>query len=266
MNDFVDHLKNFSEKNPTIIVATLCHIKGSAPQNLGAKMILGPEGILYGTIGGGKLEKKVIELSKDLFQDTTFSFHSYEWNLQRDIGMTCGGQVVVTMEAIHSSQWNIVIFGAGHVAQSLIRTLLPLKLNIQCIDIRQEWLSKLPREHKLKTVLVPQYENYVEHLKSEDFVLLMTMGQSFDSPILKQIFSQNKKLNFLGVIGSESKKNAMIQDLKKNNLEQFQDQFTCPLGFPLGDNSPEEIAISIAAQILQKKDLIFKNNKWGKYV
>jgi xanthine dehydrogenase accessory factor len=266
MNDFIDQLKILSEKNPILIVATLCHIKGSAPQNLGAKMILGPDGILYGTIGGGKLEKKVIELSKDLIHDSTFSFNSYEWNLQRDIGMTCGGQVIVSFEAIHSSHWNVVIFGAGHVAQSLIRTLLPLKLNIQCVDIRQEWLSKLPQDHKLKTIQVSKYENYVEHLKPEDFVLLMTMGQSYDSPVLQQIFIQNKKLNFLGVIGSEAKKNAMIKDLKQNNLEQFQDQFTCPLGFPLGDNSPEEIAISIAAQLLQKKDLIFKNNKWGKYV
>ena len=66
-----------------------------------------------------------------------------EWNLQRDVGMTCGGVVKLFFETYNHSQWQIAIFGAGHVAAAVVHCLLPLECRVTCIDPREEWLDRL---------------------------------------------------------------------------------------------------------------------------
>src|SRR5687767_11572314 len=117
-------------------------------------MLVTIEGRVFGTVGGGKIETRAIEEAKSLLTDSAAPktrFH--QWSLEKDIGMTCGGTVRVYFEAFNVTRWNIVVFGAGHVAQALVPLLVQLDCRVTCIDPREEWLSRLPASPKLTKVL-----------------------------------------------------------------------------------------------------------------
>ena len=104
-------------------------------------MLCDTGGLIAGTVGGGKVEAKALGLARDLIEQKAAT-RSVEWHLQKDVGMTCGGRVRLYFETFLASDWHIVIFGAGHVAQALIRTLLSLDCRITCVDPRADWLAQ----------------------------------------------------------------------------------------------------------------------------
>jgi xanthine dehydrogenase accessory factor len=238
-------------KNIDFCVITMVDGKGSTPQDTGSRMIVSLDDLLFGTIGGGKIESHCINTARVLLN----SIHNedkklFKWNLQRDIGMTCGGEVSMFFE-VHRSvhKWNIVIFGAGHVSQELTRTLSRIECEITVIDHRSEWLDKL--EDNIHKVKLETPKDYVAKLNNNDFVVLMTMGHSTDLPILSEIL-KHKKLAYLGVIGSISKRNVIEKELLEDGIDSK--DFICPIGLDIGSNSPSEIAISITAQLLKCRD------------
>src|SRR5690606_35704731 len=128
--------------------------------DIGAKIIVTESGLQFGTVGGGKVEAKAIQFAKELLSDKnpkemTSNGLLLTWNLQTDVGMTCGGQVQLFFEKYFSNSWTIAVFGAGHVAQSVTRLLLGLNCQIHCVDPRKEWIDKLPDSPKLKKVCIP---------------------------------------------------------------------------------------------------------------
>jgi len=247
-----DHL-NYNKVD--YIEVTLAEIKGSAPQELGAKIFITKEGLYSGTIGGGKLENHVIKTSLNKLNEPTKCFLE-KINLQKDIGMSCGGEVIVFYEPHYFTKWPIKIFGAGHVSQALIKTLSSLQCSLNVYDSRTEWLEKI--EKKENVVFTDNISNF-NHISSNDYIVIMTKGHGSDLPILLELSKLNIKFKFLGLIGSIAKFNKIKKELIKNNVEQkFIDQIHCPIGLPIGNNTPEEIAISITAQLLQVRDLVKK--------
>jgi xanthine dehydrogenase accessory factor len=255
-NNFEQFTLKFQEltnKGLDFVTMTLTNVRGSAPQNLGARMIFGDDQILYGTIGGGKIEAHCLSVARELLvaKDAP-RIISHKWNLQKDIGMTCGGEVSVLFE-VHRSlhSWNIVIFGAGHVSQALTRVLLTLDCELTVIDNRKEWLDKLPQDNKLNKIFNTNMSAEVETLSDSSYVALMTMGHAKDVPVLFEAL-QNKAFPYLGVIGSLQKRNRMETELVDMGVSKEKlKEMICPIGEDLGSNSPSEIAISIAAQLLK---------------
>jgi xanthine dehydrogenase accessory factor len=145
---FCQRYLELKKSRTPMVVVTMTDERGSAPQNVGARMIVGREKILFGTVGGGKIEKRCIEeCQKILDNPKEFTPKSYKWNLQKDIGMSCGGEVTMFFELFHPEEvWKVVIFGAGHVSQELTRLLLKLDCELAVIDPRPDWLQLLPEE------------------------------------------------------------------------------------------------------------------------
>jgi len=232
-------------------------VKGSVPQEMGAKMLVTEDckmSPFEGTIGGGKLELKAIEFAKKMILNATGSGKSFQtWNLQTEVGMTCGGEVKLFFELFCHSDWEIIIFGAGHVSQALVPLLLSLSCRVKCIDHRQELLNKLPDSLALEKVCVENPKDQVRYLSDNSFVLSMTQGHSSDVPILEEIL-KNKNPCFLGVIGSHTKSLVMKKELIELGIDKNKcESIHCPVGLPIGDCVPSEIAISIAAQLLEKR-------------
>lgn len=253
--------KTFTEllksKTPFVLV-TMVETLGSIPQNQGAKMIVSTDGLISGTIGGGKVEKKSIEESlKLLSKSENFNRCRFvRWNLNKDVGMTCGGTVGIFFEAFNHNNWEITVFGAGHIANSLIPVLLTLDCNITCIDIRSEWLEKLPESPKLTKILTEDFVSEVKNIKENSFVLIMTMGHTTDKPVLEEIL-RTRNFPYIGLIGSKAKAKILKNDLKDAGFsEDFEEKYFCPVGLDIGSNDPGEIAISITAQLLQERDKI----------
>lgn len=256
-NNFDSYLEAFiktKESGQDMCLVSLVDAKGSIPQNIGAKMIVTQKGISFGTVGGGKIEAKVLNVALEMLSTNTQRTSLYKWNLQKDIGMTCGGEVSLYFETyISNSFWNIVIFGAGHVSQELTRILARLNCKVTVIDHRTEWLEKLP--DNIIKINSDSPKDLIGIIPSNSFVILMTMGHSTDLPILAEILNQNIIFPYVGVIGSVSKRNALLNGLDEYNVTQSKrEQFICPIGEPIGSNSPCEIAISISAQLLKFRD------------
>ncbi len=179
------------------------------------------------------------------------------WSLEKDIGMTCGGSVKLYFEVFNTHQWNIAIFGAGHCSNALINLLINLDCRVTCYDSRQEWLDRLPVSPKLKKVCAQDLPTMVPKIVPHSFVILMTMGHTTDKPILLEILRRWKSRTYpyLGIIGSKAKAVRLKQDIREAGLPiEYGDLFYCPLGLSIGNNHPQEIAISIVSQLLEERD------------
>jgi len=253
---FIEKLAELSRRGGPFVSVTLVDAIGSTPQDAGTKMLVDASGLLFGTVGGGRVENQAIQFAQQMLTDKGSSAtRLVEWNLQRDVGMTCGGVVKLYFEAYNHRLWRIVVFGAGHVAQSLVRCLLEMECQIVCIDPRPEWLAKLPSSGKLGTVQTDDMPAEVARLRDDDFVVLMTMGHRTDRPILEAIFRQGRQPAYLGVIGSAAKRKVMLRELAEAGIPpELAEQFRCPIGLAIGQNQPGEIAISIAAELIQVRD------------
>ncbi len=234
------------------VVITITAVRGSVPGQVGAKAILTAAGIISGNLGGGKVEAKALEHAMQLLvgDETCVSL---TWNLQRDVGMTCGGEMAFLFEKVAATPpWHIAIFGAGHVAQALVPVLANLACRIDVCDTRADWLAKLPRQESISTHLVENFEDGVKFLSAASFVLSITKGHSSDLPVLSEVLRRFPEVPFLGVIGSAAKRAILIRELREIGISaELLGKVICPIGLPIGSNDPAEIAISIAAQLLE---------------
>jgi xanthine dehydrogenase accessory factor len=257
MPTFFEALNELAASNVPFVSVTVVDTLGSTPQDRGSKMLVTAEGRYFGTTGGGKIEARCIEEAKKLLDDDDAPKTRYfQWSLEKDIGMTCGGIVRVYFEAFNVTRWNIVIFGAGHVAQAVVDTLLKLDCRVTCIDTREEWLARMPQSPKLTKIRTSDMTAEVAKIPENSFVVLMTMGHTTDKPILIEIL-RTRKFPYLGVIGSNAKAKRLRQDIAEAGLpEEAQRAFYCPIGLEIGSDAPQEIAVSVAAQLLQERDRV----------
>lgn len=249
-----EQLNKLLFSNVPFVMVTLVDVVGSSPQDVGSKMLVTKDGLHEGTVGGGKLEFKAINEAKALLENRHVTTSFVTWNLKQDVGMTCGGIVRLYFEAFHTKIWKIAVFGAGHIANALIPLLLSLECQIRCLDTRQVWLDKLPKSPKLLLTHSQDMVSEVKHIDPDTFVLLMTMGHSTDLPILLEIL-RTKQFPYLGVIGSKAKAARIKKDIEEVALpSSCKEAFHCPIGLNIGNNHPQEIAISVAAQLIQVRD------------
>ena len=234
------------------VVITITAVRGSVPGQVGAKAIVTADGLHAGNLGGGKIEAAAIARASAMLAGPEFC-ETLTWNLQRDVGMTCGGEMGFLFEKVTAAPpWHIVVFGAGHISQALVPVLARLACRIEVIDTRSDWLEKLPSSPNVTRHLFATFEAGVAQVACGSFVLAITRGHSSDRPVLRDVLTRFPDIAFLGVIGSASKRAVLIRELKEDGVPaESLDQITCPLGLPLGTNDPAEIAISIAAQLLQ---------------
>lgn len=240
-------------KTPHVLV-TLVGVRGSAPQDVGAKMLVTPDGLLCGTVGGGKVEATSIRHAQEMIHQHR-QHELCTWNLQRDIHMTCGGEVQLFFEGYYVSPWSICIFGAGHVAQSLVPLLIQLDAQVTCIDARSEWIDKLPYARNLSAHCISDPKEAIEHVPEGAFVAMMTKGHSSDVPLLIELFQSKKSCSYVGMIGSAVKAKRVKTELLKAGVSQdWCHALRSPIGLPLGTNHTVEIAISIAGEMIQIRD------------
>lgn len=250
---FFEKLNELIAAGVPVVSVTIVDSAGSIPNQRGAKMLVTTEGLAFGTVGGGKIEKRSIEEAQEMLRSGE-SPRFHQWQLNRDIGMTCGGLVKMYFEAFNVATWSIVVFGAGHVANALIPILEGLDCRVTCIDPRPDWIARLPPSPKLHAIVRDDMPSAVASLPAESFVILMTSGHTTDKPILLEIL-RTREFPFVGVIGSRAKAKRLRQDVEEAGLPpEAATRFHCPVGLPLGTNHPQEIAISIAAQLLQERD------------
>ena len=252
---FIEALSELALKGKPFVSVTMVEATGSTPQDAGTKMLVDASGRVHGTVGGGKVELRAIEHATAMLNDSQRCLEIEHWNLQRDIGMTCGGWVKFFFEVYNRDDWHIVVFGAGHVSQAVVRLLLTLDCRVTCIDPRSDWMDRIPDHDRLTKVCTDNMASEAKKLCADDYVICMTMGHATDRPILKAFFEKVTDPVYVGAIGSKSKRGALIRELKSDGIEaDLAEKVVCPIGLKIGTNQPAEIAISVAAQLLQHRD------------
>ena len=255
---FVERLAELANSGVPFVCVTMVQAMGSTPQDAGSKMLVTAEGLVTGTVGGGRVEHKALEHARQMLAQPAGQAplnELVEWNLKRDVGMTCGGAVKLFFETYNHSDWRIVVFGGGHVAGAVVECLGPLDCHVTCIDPRLDWLDRIPSRPRLRKIQCDEPRNLVGELPADAFVICMTMGHATDRPILEEIFRQERQFPFLGVIGSKAKRAVLLKELAAAGIPADRaDKFHCPIGLELGTNQPGEIAISVVAQLIQARD------------
>jgi xanthine dehydrogenase accessory factor len=253
-----EQLSALEREGTAFVLVILTESLGSTPQDTGAKMLVTAAGLHAGTVGGGKVEAKAIEVAQEMLADATGTPRLVNWALKTDAGMTCGGSVKLYFEP-HAgtgagAKWPVWIFGAGHVVQALVPVLAPLDCQLTVIDPRREWLDRLPRARNVRYIEAAEPADLVPTIPDHAFVLCLTKGHASDRPVLQRALAE-RNFPFLGAIGSQAKAQVLQQELIAAGLPAKRaSEFHCPVGLPFGNNDPREIALSIVAQLLTERD------------
>ncbi len=232
-------------------VATVVRRSGSAPQVVGAQLLLHADGAQVGTIGGGAIEALVLERCREVLADGRP--RTVGADLVRDLGMCCGGSMEVFVEAIEPSI-RLVVLGAGHVSQALAPLLPPLGFRALVLDDRDELLDH-PAFAAAQTRAYDADEllDAVPDLGERDYILIVTRDHQRDEAALRQALERPHA--YLGMIGSKRKVHRVLGRV----LQRYDDRglarpdltrLHAPVGLALAGRSPGEIAISIAAQLV----------------
>lgn len=236
--------------------AALCIVtstRGSTPRKIGAKMIVYDNAEISGTIGGGDLEKKVIADALDVIKNRKPSIFKHD--LLNQHGMCCGGVVEIYIEPIMNKK-KLFIFGSGHTGYALAKYAANFEFNIFLIDDRKEYLDEINIEGVNKLNL--EHNSALQSLPYNDdvFIVIVTYSHQIDRDILA--YCIKKPFAYLGMIGSKRKievtkkmfiegKIGTAEDLKKIHM---------PIGIDIGAETPDEIAISILAEIIKVKNKV----------
>jgi len=179
--------RNIAEGKP-FAIATIVQTAGSSPRRAGARMLVYPDGSIYGTIGGGKFEKLVIDDCVSLLnanQETQLKKYGFSGDGSDSTSMSCGGEAKVFMEK-YGKPKRLIIFGGGHVGMELAKIAKGLDFSITVIDDRQDILGEY--KSGVKTILTN--EDYLETFPSLDencYVVVVTRSHNCDRTVLEKV-------------------------------------------------------------------------------
>jgi xanthine dehydrogenase accessory factor len=266
MDNIYNKITEAINNNVPSWLVTVTNVTGSTPAAPGMKMIVYANGNIFGTVGGGDIEKKVIDKIVNLKPADTVKW-SYDLgadaNTAETTTMICGGIQEVLVEPLLQGL-PLYILGGGHCGIALSNLAGRTGFLVTVIDNRSEWASKTKHPNAADTI----YCDYSEIAKRISFpkdcyIVIMTHGHLHDAVVLEQLINTDYK--YLGMIGSKRKVKIVLEDLIKKGIhrEKIKNVFS-PVGLDLLTHTPDEIAVSIVAQMIAVKNgkdgIIFNQN------
>jgi xanthine dehydrogenase accessory factor len=247
-------LSELEAKNESAVLCTVVKSTGSTPRHVGSKMLVYPDGKFIGTVGGGGLENSVMDEARKALADGEARYLHYNMSdpSRGDVGV-CGGQVEVFVEPILPAPMVIVI-GAGHVGKAVAHLAKWLGFRVAVSDDRVEFCNAATVPEADAYYPVPMAE-LTEHVKvtRQTFLVLTTRGSETDAAGLAPLLETEAA--YIGVIGSKRRWSETVKLLKEQGVpSQKIERVHSPIGLELQAETPEEIAVSIMAEILMIRD------------
>lgn len=267
MSDIYQKLNELRQQGKDVVLVTVTEKEGMGPADVGKKMLVAEDNTAFGTVGGGSIEYYAREKCKEILKSRESFTEKYILNdkdIKIDDGsvvlpMACGGKVTLFYEFIGPKQY-VYIFGAGHCGAALAKLLKPLGFFTTIIDNRPDVIAKLDDSADIK--VVEGFAQYIQKHRIPDdrYIVVSTPSHLYDFDVLDKIFELKIKPKYFGMLCSKKK----IGDYLKRAYEIHGkdidlSNFYSPIGLQTGGDSPEEVAISIAAEILSiyyKKEAI----------
>ena len=273
----VDLFRKLSERireNKSSILITITKTRGATPGKTGFKILIGEEGRIAGTIGGGAVEFHAIDKCKELIKSNSSYYNEIiqlvdtdrgqgeKVNLKKESdpslsGITkivlpawCGGEVELFYE-IYKNQNILYIFGAGHVGAAVSDLAVRHGFYVELFDNRKDILDALPENsysQKHLTEYPPAPFNY--QLDQNGYVLLVTQSHRHDLPVLDFLLKNYPGFKYIGMIGSKLKVKECVLFLKEKYGKDISfDNLYAPVGIDIGGDTPVDISLAIIAEL-----------------
>jgi len=232
-------------------VATIVNVRGSIPSYKTAKMLVRDDGSIFGTIGGGCVEADVWQAAREVMErekPRTLTFNLNQ-DPKYDTGLVCGGTLDIFIEPV-LPQAMLYIFGAGHVAHALYSTSQAAGFDTIIVDDRELYANR-QRFPEAREVIAEAFDQAMARLSPTDseFVVIVTRGHRDDMRVLR--WAVQTPARYIGMIGSKRKTVTLFRELQQEGLAaNLFDRVYAPVGLDIGAVTPEEIAISITAQLI----------------
>lgn len=255
MLDIYRKINQLRKENVPSALVTVIETKGSTPRDVGAKMIVCSDGNIFGTIGGSSVEAMVIEEARECLKTnkTMKVMHDLSDEEKSDTGMICGGKMEFFIEPVNSAA-HLIIFGGGHVALPLAKIASMTGFIYSIVEDREEFVtqSRFPDAESLIQAAPDKIEDKVKFVDS-DYVAIVTRSHELDYQALKKVLVHPVK--YIGLIASKVKKKQIFEQLtKEGHTEKELSQIHSPIGLDIAAQTPEEIAISIVAELIKVKN------------
>ncbi len=243
--DWLAKLEELRERGTAAALVTVVRCAGSAPATPGAKMIA-TEDSFFGTIGGGHLEQLVLADARQCMGSLENKMFRYP--LAASAGQCCGGVVEVFVEVLEAGP-ELYLFGAGHVGQALCRVLAGTPFVVHAIDERDEWSGALPSGVHRHAMVWDAFVRDARWTPDRTFVAIMTHRHDVDEAIVADVVKRPAR--YVGLIGSRTKWKRFRDRLEARGIpREALDRVKCPIGLDIGGKSPQEIAVSVAAELV----------------
>jgi xanthine dehydrogenase accessory factor len=237
-------------------LATIVRATGSTPRTVGARMLVRADGTASGTIGGGAFEALVSADARDLLLGEApapiVKRYAFTEEGKDALGMACGGAAEVLIE-VGGAGPRLVIFGAGHVGLALARLAATVGFTCELVDDRPEAIEAARALGCGHAILCDAaYASGLPALPPACFVAVVTRCHRTDRLALARVLREPPQ-RYVGLIGSRRKRTVLFEQLHGEDglSHDALERVRCPIGLPLGGDTPEEIAVSIVAELLQ---------------
>jgi xanthine dehydrogenase accessory factor len=240
------------QQNSPFALAQIVDSRGSTPRHC-AQMLVRNDGSVMGTIGGGMMERRVIEEALlALAERKPRLFHGrMARNGEDAVGSDCGGAMTVYID-VHGHSPRLVLVGAGHVNQAIAKAAAALDFNIHVADVYADNLNPDYFPPATRLLQAASFTEAIEALQidAEDYVVIATNSQ--DKEALDCLIQRPVK--YLGLLASRRKTQTFLQQLRSHRIPEAElARLHAPIGFNIGAETPQEIAISILAEIVQHR-------------
>jgi len=252
MTDIYQEIVRIKTEGEEAALVTIVSATGSTPREEGAKMLVKADGSILGTIGGGSLEAQVIEeaikvIGQGKPKRLRISLTAKE---VEEEGMLCGGELEVFIEPILPLP-TLYLFGGGHISLPLAKMGKLLGFKIVVIDDRAEFANP-DRFPEADIVLAEDFTKSFPKLKIDksSYIVIVTRNHQYDDIVLEWAVGTQAK--YIGMIGSKAKTEVIFSHLLAKGIsKELLDRVHAPVGLEIHAQTPEEIAISILAEIIK---------------
>ncbi|MGC2515772.1 MAG: XdhC/CoxI family protein [Terriglobales bacterium] len=235
-------------------VATIVNVRGSIPSFKTAKMLVRDDGSIVGTIGGGCVEADVWQAAREVMESEKPRTLTFDLNQdpKYDTGLVCGGTLEIFVEPILPPA-NLYIFGAGHVAASLYKVARIAGFDVTVVDDREAYANR-ERFPEAQQVIAEDFDKAAAQLAPSEssYIVIVTRGHRDDMRMLR--WAVQTPARYVGMIGSKRKTITIFKELQQEGLPaHLFDRVHAPVGLDIGAITPEEIAVSITAELIAKR-------------
>lgn len=250
MKSIYQSLVDIEKNNETAALCTVTSSEGSTPRHVGSKMLVHPDGSFIGTVGGGEMEQRVIKEALAALDNGRARLVHYNMvDPSRGDPGTCGGQVEVFVEPILPAPL-VVVIGAGHVGKAVVHLAKWLGFRVAASDDRAEFCNpeSTPDADTYYPMPMAELPKQIK-IDKRTVLILTTRGSAIDAAGLAPLL--DSPAGYIGVIGSKRRWATTVKALKdKGVAEEKIARIHSPIGLELQAETPEEIAVSIMAEVM----------------